>query len=152
MFNLLKFRTQRGKLMTLCDRKSRFVIIAPLKTKLAAETRNQLRTVSRYLPQQVRRTVTFDNGGTFCRIWKTVRWNWRSSLSLRSACAVAARHNRKRQWDKPPRHAEVFIENINVATEMWIQRVHRSNQLVDNKMGKKLFKCNRMRDQLLLRF
>jgi IS30 family transposase len=63
--DLMQFRTQRGNLMTLCERKSRFVITAPLKTKTAVETGKALRKVFRCLPEPAKRTVTFDNGGEF---------------------------------------------------------------------------------------
>ena len=63
--DLMQFRTQRGNLMTLCERKSRFVITAPLKTKTAAETGKALRKVFHHLPEPATRTVTFDNGGEF---------------------------------------------------------------------------------------
>ena len=36
--DLMQFRTQRGNLLTLCERKTRFLITAPLKTKTALET------------------------------------------------------------------------------------------------------------------
>jgi len=63
--DLMQFRTQRGNLLTLCERKTRFVITAPLKTKTASETGNVLRNIFRHLPEPARHTVTFDNGGEF---------------------------------------------------------------------------------------
>ncbi len=63
--DLMQFRTQRGNLLTLCERKTRFLITAPLKTKTALETGNVLRDIFRYLPELARHTVTFDNGGEF---------------------------------------------------------------------------------------
>ncbi len=63
--DLMQFRTQRGNLLTLCERKTRFLITAPLKTKTALETGNVLRDIFRHLPEPARHTVTFDNGGEF---------------------------------------------------------------------------------------
>ena len=63
--NLMQFRTQRGNLLTLCERKTRFTLTAPLKTKLAAETSKEIIKVLGALPRGARKTVTFDNGGEF---------------------------------------------------------------------------------------
>ena len=63
--DLMQFRTQRGNLLTLCERKTRFTLTAPLKTKAAAETGKAIIKVLGALPQGARKTVTFDNGGEF---------------------------------------------------------------------------------------
>jgi IS30 family transposase len=63
--DLMQFRTQRGNLLTLCERKTRFLITAHLKTKTASETGNVLRGIFRNLPEVAKHTVTFDNGGEF---------------------------------------------------------------------------------------
>ena len=63
--DLMQFRTQRGNLLTLCERKTRFTLTAPLKTKAAAETGQEIIKVLGALPQGARKTVTFDNGGEF---------------------------------------------------------------------------------------
>jgi len=63
--DLMQFRTQRGNLLTLCERKTRFTVAAPLKTKTAAETDAMLRRILGSLPQPARRTITFDNGSEF---------------------------------------------------------------------------------------
>jgi IS30 family transposase len=63
--DLMQFRTQRGNLLTLCERKTRFLITAPLKTKTALETGNVLRDIFHHLPEVAKHTVTFDNGGEF---------------------------------------------------------------------------------------
>ncbi len=68
----MQFRTQRGNLLTVCERKTRFVLTAPLKTKTAAETGKAIINapwykVLRHLPQCARKTMTFDNGGEFAR-------------------------------------------------------------------------------------
>ena len=61
----MQFRTQRGNLLTLCERKTRFTVAAPLKTKTAEETDRTLRRMLGSLPRPARRTVTFDNGSEF---------------------------------------------------------------------------------------
>jgi len=63
--DLMQFRTQRGNLLTLCERKTRFVLTAPLKTKTAAETGKALINVLQSLPKTARKTMTYDNGGEF---------------------------------------------------------------------------------------
>jgi len=63
--DLMQFRTQRGNLLTLCERKTRFTLTAPLKTKTAAETGKEIIKVLSALPRGARKTVTFDNGGEF---------------------------------------------------------------------------------------
>ena len=70
--DLMQFRTQRGNLLTLCERKTRFLITAPLKTKTALETGNVLRHIFHRLPKVARHTVTFDNGGEFAEHEKLV--------------------------------------------------------------------------------
>jgi IS30 family transposase len=64
--DLMQFRTQRGNLLTVCERKTRFVLTAPLKTKTAAETGAAIIENLRCLPYAARKTLTFDNGGEFC--------------------------------------------------------------------------------------
>jgi IS30 family transposase len=61
----MQFRTQRGNLLTVCERKTRFTLTAPLKTKTAVETGAALIDVLQCLPQVARKTMTFDNGGEF---------------------------------------------------------------------------------------
>jgi transposase, IS30 family len=63
--DLMQFRTQRGNLLTVCERKTRFTLSAPLKTKTAAETGEALIDVLLHLPRAARKTMTFDNGGEF---------------------------------------------------------------------------------------
>ncbi len=62
---LMQFRTQRGNLLTVCERKTRFVCTAPLKTKTATETGQAIIKVLGNLPWKARKTMTFDNGGEF---------------------------------------------------------------------------------------
>ena len=68
--DLMQFRTQRGNLLTLCERMTRFLITASLKTKTASETGNVLRNIFRHLPELGKHTVTFDNGGEFAEYEK----------------------------------------------------------------------------------
>ncbi len=65
--DLMQFRTQRGNLLTVCERKTRFVLTAPLKTKTAVETSRAIIDILRCLPRVARKTMTFDNGGEFSR-------------------------------------------------------------------------------------
>lgn len=53
----MQFRTQRGNLLTLCERKTRFILTAPLKTKTAAETGQVIARVMGSLPQEARKTT-----------------------------------------------------------------------------------------------
>ena len=61
----MQFRSQCGNLLTLCERKTRFSIAAPLKTKTAAETGGVLQAILNALPPEARRTISFDNGPEF---------------------------------------------------------------------------------------
>ena len=63
--DLMQFHSQRGNLLTLCERKSRFVITAPLQTKTADATGKAIIRVLRSLPQAARKSITYDNGGEF---------------------------------------------------------------------------------------
>ncbi|MCP4600741.1 MAG: IS30 family transposase [Proteobacteria bacterium] len=65
--DLMQFRTQRGNLLTLCERKTRYVITAPLKTKTADETGKAIIRGLRCLPQAARKSITYDNGSEFER-------------------------------------------------------------------------------------
>ena len=61
----MQFRTQRGNLLTLCERKTRFTFTAPLPNKQAETTDDALREILCSLPEPARRSVTFDNGSEF---------------------------------------------------------------------------------------
>ncbi len=63
--DLMQFRTQRGNLPALCERKTRFSVSAPLKTKKASETDTTLQVILGALPPEARRTISFDNGPEF---------------------------------------------------------------------------------------
>jgi IS30 family transposase len=75
--DLMQFRIQRGNLLTLCERKTRFTVAAPLKTKTAEETDTMLRRILGALPQPARQTITFDNGSEF-----TLHRNLTQSLAI----------------------------------------------------------------------
>ena len=63
--DLMQFRTQRGNLLTVCERKTRFILTAPLKAKTATETAQVITRVLSTLPRPACKTLTFDNGGEF---------------------------------------------------------------------------------------
>lgn len=63
--DLMQFRTQRGNLLTLCERRTRFVMAAPLKSKTAAETAKAIIGALERLPEGAYKTITFDNGSEF---------------------------------------------------------------------------------------
>ena len=63
--DLMQFRTQRGNLLTPCERKTRFTFTAPLPSKQAETTDDALREILGPLPEPARRSVTFDNGSEF---------------------------------------------------------------------------------------
>ena len=63
--DLMQFRTQRGNLLTLCERKTRFTFTAPLPSKRSETTDDALRKILGPLPKPARRSVTFDNGSEF---------------------------------------------------------------------------------------
>ncbi len=53
--------------LVLVERKSRFTIIARLKSKNAADTANTIMDIFRQLDPDLRRSITFDNGMEFAR-------------------------------------------------------------------------------------
>lgn len=63
--DLMQFRTQRGNLLTLCERKTRFTLTAPLQTKSAVETSTALEEILSRLPAAARQSLTLDNGSEF---------------------------------------------------------------------------------------
>ena len=58
-------RGKRSGLVTLVDRKSRYLLAAKLKDRTARRTRNKIERLLRDLPPEQRRTATFDNGKEF---------------------------------------------------------------------------------------
>ena len=65
--DLLQFRTQRGHLLTLCERQTRLTLAAPLASKTAELTAVTLCGSFAALPEAARRSITFDNGPEFAR-------------------------------------------------------------------------------------
>ena len=56
----LRFRTQRGHLLTLCERVTSFTLAAPLTSKTAEATKGLLRAIFACLPKAARQSITFD--------------------------------------------------------------------------------------------
>ena len=63
----LQFRTQRGHLLTLCERVTRFTLAAPLPSKKAEATRQSLEGLFSRLPVAARKSITQDNGPEFAQ-------------------------------------------------------------------------------------
>lgn len=68
--DLMNFRTLRGNLLTLNERKTRFTLTLPLQTKTAVETAQAIQNSLCRLPQAALKTLTFDNGGEFSHFKK----------------------------------------------------------------------------------
>jgi IS30 family transposase len=58
-------RGKRSGLVTLVDRKSRYLLAAKLKDRTARRTRRKMETLLKALPPELRETITFDNGKEF---------------------------------------------------------------------------------------
>lgn len=58
-------RGQRSGLLTLVDRKSRYLFAAKLKDRTARRTRRKIEHLLKDLPSDLRHTATFDNGKEF---------------------------------------------------------------------------------------
>jgi IS30 family transposase len=58
-------RGKRGGVLTLVDRKSRYLLAAKLKDRTARRTRKKMERLLRPLPPDQRHTATFDNGKEF---------------------------------------------------------------------------------------
>ena len=78
----MQFRTQRGNLLTLCERKTRFTFTAPLPNKQAETTDDALRQILGPLPELARRSVTFDNGSEFAFMSSATEIGTLADLSL----------------------------------------------------------------------
>ena len=63
--DLMQFRTQRGNLLTLCERKTRFSLSAPLPSKAAKPTADAVADQIIALPAGACKSITFDRGGEF---------------------------------------------------------------------------------------
>jgi|GEM_PF-2079486 len=68
--DLMNFRTQKGNLLTLMERKTRFTFTASLQTKTAAETAQNIQERLSVLPPNALKTITFNNGGEFAHFAK----------------------------------------------------------------------------------
>ena len=63
--DLLQFRTQRGNILNLVERKSRLTLIHPLVSKMAEPTAQAISDCLKYLPQNAKQSITFDRGTEF---------------------------------------------------------------------------------------
>jgi len=63
--DLMQFRTQRGALLNVTERVTRFCLLSSLKTKQAGPTGEAVADVLNDLPQTARRSITFDRGSEF---------------------------------------------------------------------------------------
>jgi len=63
--DLIQFRTQRGALLNLTERKTRLCLLFPLESKQAEPTGKAIADLLKWLPQTARRSITFDRGGEF---------------------------------------------------------------------------------------
>jgi len=63
--DLMQFRTQRGNLLTLCERKTRFSLTFPLPSKAAEPTAQAVVDRITALPPAACKSITFDRGGEF---------------------------------------------------------------------------------------
>ena len=58
-------RGQRSGIVTIVDRKSRYLLAAKLKDRTARRTRRKIEQLLKTLPEDKRQTATFDNGKEF---------------------------------------------------------------------------------------
>lgn len=63
--DLVQFRTQRGALLNVTERATRFCLLSSLKSKQAETTGRAVADALKDLPQTARRSITFDRGGEF---------------------------------------------------------------------------------------
>ncbi len=63
--DLLQFRTQRGAVLNVTERSTRFSLLSSLPNKRAADTGQAIVDEMSGLPPQARRSITFDRGGEF---------------------------------------------------------------------------------------
>lgn len=63
--DLLQFRTQRGALLNVTERATRFSLLSSRPNKRAADTSQAIVEQMSSLPPQARRSMTFDRGGEF---------------------------------------------------------------------------------------
>ena len=63
--DLMSFMKNTQHMIVLQERKSRFILSAPLKGKKAPDTAEMMTRLMRKLPPKARRSITVDNGGEF---------------------------------------------------------------------------------------
>jgi IS30 family transposase len=63
--DLVQYQQQRENLLTLQDRKSRLILIAKNPSKHKEGTHRMIRSRLKLFPQNLRKSITFDNGGEF---------------------------------------------------------------------------------------
>ena len=65
--DLMLFGGQRPALLTMTERKSRFLMLERLPDRTADTTARAMKTLLSCLPETTRKTITLDNGGEFYR-------------------------------------------------------------------------------------
>ena len=63
--DLVQFRTQRGAVLNVTERKTRFTLLSSRPNKRAADTGQAIVEQLINLPKEARRSITFDRGGEF---------------------------------------------------------------------------------------
>ena len=63
--DLMQFRTQRGAVLNITERKTRFALLQGLTGKHADTTAQAIIDMLQHLPDQARRSITFDRGSEF---------------------------------------------------------------------------------------
>jgi IS30 family transposase len=63
--DLIQFRTQRGAVLNLTERTTRFCLLSFLESKQAEPTGRAITDLLKPLPQEARKSITFDRGGEF---------------------------------------------------------------------------------------
>ena len=71
--DLMQFRTQRGNVLTLVERKTGLTLASGLPSKTAEATAAKLTALLAVLPEAARRSITFDNGSEFAQHQKLER-------------------------------------------------------------------------------
>ena len=101
--DLLIFRKEHGKanVTSLVERKSRFTFLLPNEDKRSAAVVAGIADALRGLPEDARRTVTFDRGTEFAAYAALDReLAWPATSATRTA--LAERRRRERQRPRPP--------------------------------------------------
>lgn len=63
--DLIQFRTQRGAVLNVTERTTRFTLLSSLPNKRAAQTAQAIVDAMAGLPDQARKSITLDRGGEF---------------------------------------------------------------------------------------